>query len=334
MGEAAINRFINSRVLTWLTAVVGIVAAYAMLLFFGTPSVPPVEGLFGGGLDHLLPSGILSWAVNMVVVFVAAVMLNWLNKTYVFIREHTMMFVTVFLCATLSNPVVSTSLGTPTLLALALVVCTYVMFGTFQQRDSQSVAFLITMILTVCAMQSFVFALYIPVFIVGFFQMRIFTLRTLLAVLVGIVVPVWTATAFGWIDPAQVRLPDLLGGIATLRGGVDAGLLLQPMFMVAVDTIFGLSNALTLISYRQQLRAYNGFVNVMAVATVLFMVADVSHAEAYAVVANMLAAVQVAHFFTIRKMPKLYIVFFALMAVCVALSPAVIYNLLNLLQLI
>ena len=41
-----------------------------------------------------------------------------------------------------------------------------------------------------------------------------------------------------------------------------------------------------------------------------------------------------AHFFTIRKMPKLYIVFFALMAVCVALSPAVIYNLLNLLQLI
>lgn len=334
MGEAAINRFINSRVLTWLTAVVGIVAAYAMLLFFGTPSVPPVEGLFGGGLDHLLPSGILSWAVNMVMVFVAAVMLNWLNKTYVFIREHTMMFVTVFLCATLSNPVVSTSLGTPTLLALALVVCTYVMFGTFQQRDSQSVAFLITMILTVCAMQSFVFALYIPVFIVGFFQMRIFTLRTLLAVLVGIVVPVWTATAFGWIDPAQVRLPDLLGGIATLRGGVDAGLLLQPMFMVAVSTIFGLSNALTLISYRQQLRAYNGFINVMAVATVLFMVADVSHAEAYAVVANMLAAVQVAHFFTIRKMPKLYIVFFALMAVCVALSPAVIYNLLNLLQLI
>ena len=334
MGEAAINRFINSRVLTWLTAVVGIVAAYAMLLFFGTPSVPPVEGLFGGGLDHLLPSGIMSWAVNMVVVFVAAVMLNWLNKTYVFIREHTMMFVTVFLCATLSNPVVSTSLGTPTLLALALVVCTYVMFGTFQQRDSQSVAFLITMILTVCAMQSFVFALYIPVFIVGFFQMRIFTLRTLLAVLVGIVVPVWTATAFGWIDPAQVRLPDLLGGIATLRGGVDAGLLLQPMFMVAVGRIFGLSNALTLISYRQQLRAYNGFVNVMAVATVLFMVADVSHAEAYAVVANMLAAVQVAHFFTIRKMPKLYIVFFALMAVCVALSPAVIYNLLNLLQLI
>ncbi len=223
MGEAAINRFINSRVLTWLTAVVGIVAAYAMLLFFGTPSVPLVEGLFGGGLDHLLPSGILSWAVNMVVVFVAAVMLNWLNKTYVFIREHTMMFVTVFLCATLSNPVVSTSLGTPTLLALALVVCTYVMFGTFQQRDSQSVAFLITMILTVCAMQSFVFALYIPVFIVGFFQMRIFTLRTLLAVLVGIVVPVWTATAFGWIDPAQVRLPDLLGGIATLRGGVTPG---------------------------------------------------------------------------------------------------------------
>ena len=254
MGEAAINRFINSRVLTWLTAVVGIVAAYAMLLFFGTPSVPSVEGLFGGGLDHLLPSGILSWAVNMAVGCVAAVMLNWLNKTYVFIREHTMMFITVFLCATLSNPVVSTSLGTPTLLALALVVCTYVMFGTFQQRDSQSVAFLITMILTVCAMQSFVFALYIPVFIVGFFQMRIFTLRTLLAVLVGIVVPVWTATAFGWIDPAQVRLPDLLGGIATLRGGVDAGLLLQPMFMVAVATNFTLLPSSSDASQRVRVR--------------------------------------------------------------------------------
>ena len=44
MGEAALYRFINSRVLTWLTAVVGIVAAYAMLRYFGTPSEPPVEG--------------------------------------------------------------------------------------------------------------------------------------------------------------------------------------------------------------------------------------------------------------------------------------------------
>lgn len=326
VSDTTVNRFINSRALTWLTAIVGIAASYVLMLTLGGAATDDVDGLWGDGLDHLLPTGVVSWGVNVAVVMAAAVMLNWLNKTYVFIREHTMMFVTVFLSTTLFNSEVALSLCTPTLLALVLVVCTYVMFAAFQQRDRRSVAFLITAILTIGSMQSFVFALYIPVFLIGFIQMRIFSLKTFLAMLIGIIVPVWTAIAFRWIDPMAVRLPHLVGSFAELESSVNAGSLLHTLFIVAAGTLFGIANILTLMSYRQQLRAYNGFLNVMAVATVLFMAIDISNVGAYIVVVNMLTALQTAHFFTIRKFPKLYVAFFALLLADIALSGFVAFR--------
>lgn len=331
LTETAVNRFINSRALTWIIALAGIATSYALLHTVGASAATDVDGLFGDGLDHLLPPGTLSWGVNIAVIFVAAVMLNWLNKTYVFIREHTMMFVTVFLSTTLFNPEVSLSLNTSSLLALVLVVSTYVMFATFQQRDRRSVAFLITAILTVGAMQSFVFALYIPVFLIGFIQMRTFSFKTLLAMVIGIVVPLWVATAFAWIDPTQVRMPHLVGSMSELEDSVDPGALLHTLFVVAVGTILGISNILTLMSYRQQLRAYNGFLNIMAVATVLFMAVDIANVRAYIVIINMLTALQAAHFFTIRRLPKLYVAFFALLIADIVLSAVVMLKMHNLL---
>ncbi len=329
ISETAITKFVNGRALMWLMALLGAVCSLGMLPFFG--QIPDaVEGLYGDGFGSLGLSVFVSWAANTVVVLAIAVMLYVLNKTFAFIREYTMMFVTVFLSTTFFNPHVSLSLGTPTLLAFVLLVCCFVMFHAFMQPQRRSVVFLITAILTVCAMQSFVFALYIPVFLVGFIQMRIFSFKSLLAMLVGIAVPVWVATAFGWIDPLAIRLPAIATSFADYIAGVDRPNLIQVAYVAVLGSIFGIVSIWTIISYRQQLRAYNGFFNVLAIATLIMMVADPHDIDAFVVVINMLTAIQAAHFFTIRKVPKGYAVFLVLLLINIVLSLAVAFNLFSL----
>ncbi len=313
----------------WLMALLGILASLAMLPIFWH-NADTVEGLYGDGLGRLVPVGFASWAANTVVILGIAVMLYILNKTYAFIREYTMMFVTVFLSTTFFNPHVSLSLGTPTLLAFVLLLCCFVMFSAFMQPHRRSVVFLITAILTVCAMQSFVFALYIPVFLVGFLQMRIFSLKSLLAMIVGIVVPVWIAAAFGLIDPLAIRLPAIATSFSDYIAGVDRVNLIQVAYVVVLGSIFGIVSVWTIISYRQQLRAYNGFFNILAIATLIMMAADPHDIDAFVVVINMLTAIQTAHFFTIRTLPKGYAVFLVLLVANIALSLTVAFNLFSL----
>ncbi len=329
ISETAITKLVNGRALMWLMALLGILASLAMLPIFWH-NADTVEGLYGDGLGRLVPVGFASWAANTVVILGIAVMLYILNKTYAFIREYTMMFVTVFLSTTFFNPHVSLALGTPTLLAFVLLLCCFVMFSAFMQPHRRSVVFLITAILTVCAMQSFVFALYIPVFLVGFLQMRIFSLKSLLAMIVGIVVPVWIAAAFGLIDPLAIRLPAIATSFSDYIAGVDRANLIQVAYVVVLGSIFGIVSVWTIISYRQQLRAYNGFFNILAIATLIMMAADPHDIDAFVVVINMLTAIQTAHFFTIRTLPKGYAVFLVLLVANIALSLAVAFNLFSL----
>ncbi len=329
ISETAITKLVNGRTLMWLMALLGILASLAMLPIFWH-NADTVEGLYGDGLGRLVPVGFASWAANTVVILGIAVMLYILNKTYAFIREYTMMFVTVFLSTTFFNPHVSLSLGTPTLLAFVLLLCCFVMFSAFMQPHRRSVVFLITAILTVCAMQSFVFALYIPVFLVGFLQMRIFSLKSLLAMIVGIAVPVWIAAAFGLIDPLAIRLPAIATSFSDYIAGVDRVNLIQVAYVVVLGSIFGIVSVWTIISYRQQLRAYNGFFNILAIATLIMMAADPHDIDAFVVVINMLTAIQTAHFFTIRTLPKGYAVFLVLLVANIALSLTVAFNLFSL----
>ena len=89
-------------------------------------------------------------------------------------------------------------------------------------------------------------------------------------------------------------------------------------YTIVLGTVFGISVAFTIMSYRLQIRAYNGFLNLMAVFTLLFIAIDLRHASAYLVTLNMLMAVQAAHFFTIRKPKRLYLLFFFVMLAGIA----------------
>lgn len=331
INEAAATRFIHSRALTVIVAIFGVAFSWVYFLLYGAvPTDAP--GFFGAGISSLLPLGIVSWAVNAIAVLACVVVLYNLNKTYLFIREQTMLFATVFLASTFLSAKASLALGTAVPLALVVLGCTALLFGTFQRADSRGVHFLIATVLTVCSLQSYVFACYLPVFVIGAMQMQSFSFKSLLASLAGIVAPVWIAYAFGIIDLADLALPHLLNGFTALPSGIDMGYMVHLLYIVVLGTIFGIISSWTIISYRQQLRSYNGFFNLIAIATLLMMAVDLHNAYCYVVVINAMVAIQTAHFFTMRRIPNGYVVFYVLLAVDVVLSIAAGFNIVSLIK--
>ena len=90
----------------------------------------------------------------------------------------------------------------------------------------------------------------------------------------------------------------------------------------ATGTILGFSNVFKIMATRLQLRSYNGFFNLLAVATLIFMVVDVANVNTYIVTLNCCVAIQIAHFFSIHKFTRRYMLFFSLQLLYLACTTA------------
>lgn len=324
-SEVAINRFINGRGFLWVvTAVSAMVALAATVVYM--PEKIVVNGLFFRGIDSLSLDVRLLSVVNVVAIVVIGALLDRLVKTFAFVREHTMLAATMFLAVTLLNPRLI-SQSAPLLTALVWTLVTIALFFQYERPDRLGPVMLISAALTLCAMFCYPAMFYIPIVLVGTMQMRTFSFRSLCAVLVGIAVPLWLAYAFGWIDFATLRFSFALPTVQQLTASHTLPTLLMAALTALIGTILGFGNILTLMSYRQELRAYNGYLNITALATILFMALDLVNISAYMPILNMLMAVQAAHFFTIHKFPKLYIALFLLIAVQVLLFIAEVLRL-------
>lgn len=325
-SEVAINRFINGRAFLWIvTGLSALIAVAATSVY--APQQPPADGLFFRAADLPTLQGWTARIANGIVILLIGIVLDRLIKAFAFVREHTLLASTTFFLLTLLNPRLTATPGLPALPALIWLACTIILFLQFGRSDRLGSIFLISAILTICSMFCYPMAFFLPVILIGTMLMHMFSFKAFLAMITGVVVPIWLAYAFGWLDFSTFRLPTIVINLhdIDMRGCLPA--LLSAGFVIAVGTIFGASNILTLMSYRQELRAYNGFINVAAIATIIFTIVDLKNLPTYLVILNILTAVQTAHFFTIHKFPRLYIALFVMFAAYLALFVAEVLHL-------
>ena len=143
-----------------------------------------------------------------------------------------------------------------------------------------------------------------------------------LAMAVGVVLPYWIGYGFGWIDFQQFTLPDLAITWEKYRDTFDPVNAVRVIITAATGTILGFSNVFKIMATRLQLRSYNGFFNLLAVATLIFMVVDVANVNTYIVTLNCCVAIQIAHFFSIHKFTRRYMLFFSLQLLYLACTTA------------
>lgn len=321
MNEERINKYLNSRYCLVTMAVVSIILSYLAFLFYGK-DVLSCNGLFAARAENWIEAPATAWMANVVLSFVVAVLLFNLNRVYAFIREFTLIHVSAFTFITLSNPTVSATFSASNLHAALILVCTTILFHSFQQKLQRGTIFLVGFLLSLCSVFDYAALFYIPVFFIGFMQVQAMSFRGFLAMAVGVLLPYWIGYGFGWIDFQQFTLPDLAITWEKYRDTFDPVNAVRVIITAATGTILGFSNVFKIMATRLQLRSYNGFFNLLAVATLIFMVVDVANVNTYIVTLNCCVAIQIAHFFSIHKFTRRYMLFFSLLLLYLACTTA------------
>ena len=108
MTETALNKFVNSRYGLFAFAIVALIVSYANS--FGSETVADAGGLLPYSIGSISLSPFASWLANSLCICLSGVLLYIINKSFAFIRNYTVVHVTVFLFFSLVNPATASSL--------------------------------------------------------------------------------------------------------------------------------------------------------------------------------------------------------------------------------
>ena len=319
MRSADVTRFLHSGAAA-ATVAVSVVCAIAVSYFCG--DVVPLLGSKGLGLpsaNEWLPPGQLSLWINLLLTVLAAFVMCVLNRAFNLMRDQSVLVAMLFMLMQMSVPSLSGQFYGGTLMAIVVLVCTFILFSSYADRGATRRIYLIFFILGLGAFTQYAYLLLMPVFLLGCVQMRMLSGHALVAILLGCVTAPWILFGFGIVDPAAIEWPEfdgalsLSGDSATLRMTVAVGV------TALVCTVFGMACMLRTYSYNSRGRSFNGFIYILSASSVLLCCADFTNITGYVPLLNCCAAYQCAHFFVINRRDRSYIAILSVVLCYVAL---------------
>jgi hypothetical protein len=298
------------------------IAIVATIVSYYTGNVVDIPGDTGTWLpsaDDWLPAGGTSLVINLVLNVLIAAMLILLNKRFNILRSPSDLFAGLFLILQMSLPSFMGQFYGGTLLCFAVLFLTYKLYMAFNRPYPLQPIFLIFFLLTVGAMSQYAYLFYIPVFMIGCAQMRIFSFKTLLAVGIGIIAPVWILWGFDLISLRDIKLPHFVNVFSAIDSKEMLQLLVTVGVTVMATFVFGILNLVRVFNYNSKTRAYNGFISIMSFVTIILVLADYTNSATYIPLLNCCAAFQMGHYFAINNYQRSYIAILGIIAVYIAL---------------
>ncbi|MDO4319971.1 MAG: hypothetical protein Q4C34_05285 [Bacteroidales bacterium] len=298
------------------------VAALYVALSGGIDNVLPSSGDCGLGLPSasrwVLPYG-WSLAINVGLNILIMAMMVIINKAFNVLRAMTWLEVGLFALMQAAVPRDVTAIGSGTLVAAGVVICTFLLFSCYDAPDRVRTVFLAFMLLSLGSATQYSFAFYIPVFWVVCMQMRIFNLRVFLASVMGILT-VWILLAgLGIVSPVHIGLPDI-SAIFFADNLHSSVYLLTVTALTAFMLVASIAlNVFKTIAYNARARSYNGALTIIAAFTVAAMALDFDNLLTYLPILNVCAAYQITHYFVNHRYDRQYIGILAVAGVYIAL---------------
>lgn len=273
--------------------------------------VSPPEGDYGlimPSPNNWLVFGVPSAAICIILNIAVGLSSIGLNKQYNTMRSLSMLVASAFMVMQLASPSILGSLNGSVVMAVGISVITLLLFSMFADPYQTRRVYLIFLLLAVFSLFEYSFLLYIPILLTGLSQMRIFCLKTFMAALLGLVTPAWILFGFGIITFTDIRIPEFQNFLTAIN---TSGMWFQ-ILVTGITVVIGLSfmmmNAMKMLSYNSRIRAANGFLTLLMLATMLFSFVDYNNILVYSTLLNILVAYQVGHYFATHiDSPRSYI---------------------------
>lgn len=258
--------------------------------------------------------------VNVCFTAVIALMMLYINRWFNVLRSLTSLVATMFLVMQAAIPSVLGQFYGGTAVALLTMVCTMILFSSYDNRQGQSNIFLIFFLFTAAAFTQVGYLFYLPAMLIGTVQMRVFSLRTFLAALLGVITPIWILFGIGIVTVDNLQWPGLAFRLWHLFDNAE----LIPTFAtigftIALGVGFTVANLMKILSYNARIRAFNGFFTMLLVYTAMLVLLNFGNFMFYLPLLNCLVAYQIGHYFTYRRTNHSFIAIFFIMACYIAL---------------
>ncbi|MDE6503304.1 MAG: hypothetical protein K2K78_02425 [Muribaculaceae bacterium] len=311
------TKYIHSRAAAIMLMIVAVCAAAARLSGTAVPQTPAT--VFPPPDTWLAPETV-SFAVNIAANIAIAFTLLVINRTYRLMRSITGIFVGFFFFMLLAQPDALRYFSRGSFTALAVMLLTALLFSTYASPAATRSTYLLFMLLALAALFQYNIIFLMPVFILGTIQMKIFDLRAILAIVMGIVTPLWILLGFGIIPPDSISLPELRPVTPSPDHSEYITGLVTTAFTGVIGLLFTFANLIKVMSYNSARRAFNGFITLLFLATLILIVADHRNLPTYVPMLDIIAAYQAGHFFATRRYRLSYIPICVILAIYAAIA--------------
>ncbi len=236
-----------------------------------------------------------------------------INRQFNLLRTTSLFFAGLFMVMCGATPGVFTGGLTPALLAATVTCSIWIMFTLYNERRSDRRIFLAFTLLSAGAILDWAFLFYIPVFIAGIGQMRIFRFKKILAAIIGIITPWWIALGLGLVPVP--RIPHIFFTPPAMLAETPGGwpFLSAVALTLAIGFFTGSINLLRILGFNARSRAINGLLSITGIATGVFAIVNFTHIATYVILLNVTVAFQVGHFFRATVNRRGYIFVLALL---------------------
>ena len=316
--------FINGKYTSVWIIILYLTGVYLTCRFITQPVYESYGGILFPGAGQLFAHSLLNPILNSVLILGIGIGLLRVNNLFSLIPKHTLLPFFFFLLFELCSPSLSL-LGNGNISAAILLSILVLFFRAYQQNRAQP-AFLIMGIISVGTLFCSSLFYYIPLFILGFLQIKYFSIKSLLGALLGLITPFWILIGMDLMPFSRLclLLPDFTGSIPATLPYDD------PQFLIVVLTaLLGLFSGVTMLyalfNEKRQIRAYNGFTNLLSIYSAILLILDYRNYTLYLPVLNLAVAMQSAFIFTMNGKKATVVSFYLIVTLYIGLF---IWNLL------
>ncbi|MDE6808908.1 MAG: hypothetical protein K2J42_02330 [Muribaculaceae bacterium] len=315
MVESTINRIIHSRSTVSGMFVLAVLSTWVAIGLDKAPVITGDTGIAVTSPDDWLASEPLSFALNMTLIGLVAVMSVLLSKTYNPMRSLSALFASFFLLFEAATPSILARFYGGTLTAVVIIAVSILLFSIFQNPDNPRRVFLAFFLLVLGSLAQYSLLLYIPMLLAGLWQMKIFNLRNVLAALLGAITPMWILMGFGMLDFSDFEVPQFTDIFTAYRTSDLAGLLFTTGITIVGGIFFFTLNFIKMLSYNSRIRAANGFLSLLMFYTMILTCVDYNNIYNYLPLLNWAVAYQAGHFFATNTARRSFVGVFIVLLV-------------------
>lgn len=315
--EIILTRFIRSRGCAFLTGACALGFAAATYIDNpGDPTNPVNYGVAFPSANLWLSSALLSQGAAWIINLIIAAFLILLNRAINLLRTVSVTYASIFLLMQTATPELTGSLCDGVMLGLLVLLAMGLILSCYLMPERTPRVFLAFFLIGCGILWRYPYAAFLPALVIGLWQMRILSVRTLVAALLGLVTPIWLAVGFGLTNPLEWRLPDfdfdfqaLLTNSHIRHTLVAGGVALTAML------VFTASDIIKILSYNAATRAYNGLLMTVTSTVAILVLIDWTNLSLYLTILNAMTACAAGHFLKIHGPNRGYLPILLLMII-------------------